>query len=142
MFRFIAVLVFVLLPSVICAATPCTMRFEMFDTRTEFEKQVDAHKKAIQQAPRQHVQSYSMVYNFEGDFNPSNAFMADHLRRVHGINPAGMTRAEMAMAHDRAHGVNVRVPAATPRTITKTQQFVSGCPGGVCPLSSKSRRRR
>jgi len=82
---------------------------------------------------RQHITSYSMVYNISGDWSPSDQKIANHLRRDHGINPNGMTRVEMLMAHDTAHGVHVRAPR---QTVAAT----SSCPGGVCPTGKASRR--
>jgi hypothetical protein len=84
---------------------------------------------------RPRVYSYSMVYNIQGDWNPSTAKIANHIAREHGINPAGMSRAEMLMAHDRAHGVRV----AAPRRVVRYAPVASSCPGGVCPVGRNRR---
>jgi hypothetical protein len=73
----------------------------------------------------------------------TDASLAQHLQQDHGINPAGMTPAQMQAAHDNAHnGYGVRYTAApavqyrpvirynAPRVIYRSY---GGCPGGVCP---------
>ena len=100
-----------------------------------------APKGAVKPAPRrQTVGAYSPVYNVEGDWHPSDAKIAEHIASVHGISPGGMSRDEMLMAHDRAHGVNVVAPApvavkaAPPRAAAPRRvATASPCPGGVCP---------
>lgn len=52
-------------------------------------------------------------WNVEGRWNYSTQFIADHLRDVHGFDPAGMTKDQMEQAHNDLHnGRKVSVSAA------------------------------
>lgn len=82
--------------------------------------------------------SYSMVYNIEGDWHPSTQKIASHISSVHGINPAGMSRAEMLAAHDRAHGVGGARVSVVRRPAVQYSATPS-CPGGICPVGKRRR---
>lgn len=69
---------------------------------------------------------------------------ADHLRNVHGINPDGMTMAQMERAHDRAHsGMDDSPTYHFPNQPSRSSAIVqspvriisrgSSCPSGNCP---------
>ena len=57
-------------------------------------------------------------WNVEGRWNYSEQFIADHLRDVHGFDPAGMTKAQMEQAHNDLHNgreVSVIASACSPQ---------------------------
>lgn len=94
--------------------------------------------KAAAPQTRSTVTSYSMVFNVEGDWHPSDQKIARHILSVHGINPAGMSRAEMLIAHDRAHGVKrarSNDPIQHARPVRMNYRASSRCPDGRCPIN-------
>ena len=81
--------------------------------------------------------------------------LADHIARVHGINPAGMSHQDMVNAHSHAHEgtwnsayaqrqqeyyVRRSQPVRTQRTFTPVRNLfrtvlgAGGCPSGACPF--------
>jgi len=70
-------------------------------------------------------------WNVEGKWNYTTLELADHLRRVHGVNINGMTRAELERVHDNLHNYGEAMVAPS----------ASSCPNGRCPTSPPSRRR-
>ena len=92
--------------------------------------------KASPKPPQQQTVSYQPSrsrshWTYPGDIK-------SHLASGHGnVNTAGMTRDQMESLHDDLHEGRSR-PAARPAVQPVAS---SGCPGGVCPTSSRSVQR-
>lgn len=133
------------------AAACGLMKVDMFgplDTPTAEAPAQDTSKplpaaKMPTTASAQTYRKYNPVYDVMGDRNASTGKLANHLANHHGINTSGMTRDQMFMAHDRAHGVNVRLSTTVPKATTAvTYSSGSSCPNGQCPTSPSGRRSR
>ena len=63
--------------------------------------------------------------------------IASHLRRAHGIDPAGLSREQMLTAHDLAHERGWRPSlSSVPRSVSPAPRYVvraASCPSGRCP---------
>jgi len=78
-------------------------------------------------------------WNVEGNWNPSILETAKHLREDHGIIADGMSHQEM---HDMHAAVHEGRQVATKSPAVQLINRGSSCPGGVCPATRMTRRRR
>ena len=78
-------------------------------------------------------------WNVEGRNSYSTQELADHLRRVHGVNIDGKTRSELEALHDNLHNSEVRSSGPVMRSCPSGNcptQSTQSCPGGNCPTQS------
>ncbi len=79
-----------------------------------------------------------MSWNVEGNWKPSIAETAKHLREDHGIIADGMSHQQMHDLHAAVHeGRQAAIKSPPVQLINRG----SSCPGGVCP-AVRTRRRR
>jgi len=80
-------------------------------------------------------------WNVEGNWNPTAAETAEHLRSDHGVQVNGLTHQEMHDLHADLHeGKRTSAVAVKSKSVQIINRG-SSCPGGVCPTSSRPVRR-
>ncbi len=85
--------------------------------------------------------SVRMKWNIEGNWKPTEAETAEHLRNDHGVDVTGLSHQQMHDLHAKIYdGQHVVASAVKSRPVQYVNRG-SSCPGGVCPTNTRSVRR-